>query len=382
MMRKVIDRNIVLLGLTSFFTDVSSEMIMKVFPLFLESIGAGGAIIGIVEGVAESVSSLLKIFSGYFSDRFRSRKWFAFIGYTESAITKIFLQFISTPYGAFWIRAIERIGKGIRTSPRDALISSYANEKNRGLYFGFHRALDTFGAVLGPLLGIFILRKFGLSNFKVVFKFSLIPAFLAIFIMLFVKEREFKNILKENKGNSKFNLGKRFYFYIFAVTLFTIGNSSDAFITIYAGTFSLSSTIILFMWTINALVYATFSIPLGVLSDRIGRKRTIILGYTIYGISYLGFALTKNASFLYLVFMLYGIYYAFSEGSQRAFVADLVADESARGTAYGIYNFGVGIMALPASLIAGFLYQYIAPKAPFYLGGIVALISSFLIIFV
>lgn len=381
-MRKVIDRNVVLLGLTSFFTDVSSEMITKVFPLFLESIGAGGAIIGIVEGVAESVSSLLKIFSGYFSDRFRSRKWFAFIGYTESAITKIFLQFISTPYGAFWIRAIERIGKGIRTSPRDALISSYANEKNRGLYFGFHRALDTFGAVLGPLLGIFILRKFGLSNFKIVFKFALVPAFLAIFIMLFVKEREFKNILKENKGNSKFNLGKRFYFYIFAVTLFTIGNSSDAFITIYAGTFNLPSTIILFMWTINALVYATFSIPLGVLSDRIGRKRAIILGYTIYGISYLGFALTKNASFLYLVFMLYGMYYAFSEGSQRAFVADLVADESARGTAYGIYNFGVGIMALPASLIAGFLYQYIAPKALFYLGGIVALISSFLIIFV
>jgi len=381
-MRKVINRNVVLLGLTSFFTDVSSEMIMKVFPLFLETMGAGGAIIGVIEGVAESVSSLLKILSGYFSDRFKRRKWIAFTGYLESAITKIFLLFISTPYGGFWVRSIERIGKGIRTSPRDALISSYTNEKNRGLYFGFHRAMDTFGAVMGPFLGIFILRKFGLNNFKIVFKFSLIPAFLAIFIMFFVKEKEFKSILKEVKSNSKFSLGKRFYFYIFAVTLFTIGNSSDAFITIYAGTFNVASTTILFMWTIHALVYAAFSTPLGALSDRIGRKKTIILGYIVYGISYLGFALTRNASFLYLVFIVYGIYYAFSEGAQKAFVADLVTDEFARGTAYGIYNFGVGIMAFPASLIAGFLYQYVVPQAPFYLGGIIAIISSFLIIFV
>jgi MFS family permease len=380
--RKGINKNVVLLGFTSLFTDISSELIMKIFPLFLESIGVGAEIIGVIEGVAESISSIIKMISGYLSDKFKSRKWLTFFGYLESSVTKMFLPFVSSSFGAFLVRSVERVGKGIRTAPRDALISSYSNSKNRGLYFGFHRAMDTTGAILGPLLGILILERFGLKDFRLAFKFALIPAFLAVVIILFVKEKEFKASIKESREKSHFKLGKKFYFYIFAITLFTLGNSSDAFVTIYASSFNLASTTILLMWTINAVVYAALATPLGALSDKIGRKRTIIIGYAVYGISYLGFALTKNPSFLYLVFILYGIYYAFSEGAQKAYVADLVTDESSRGTAFGIYNFGVGIMALPASVIAGFFYQYVSPRLPFYFGGGIALISSFLILFV
>ncbi len=377
-----INKNVIILGFVSFFNDVSSEMIVKVLPLFLESIGAGGAFIGVIEGIAESTASLLKLFFGYFSDKFGSRKWFAFFGYFESTLSKCFLPIVRSPIGVLWVRAFERVGKGIRTAPRDALISSYTNDTNRGLYFGLHRALDTLGAAVGPLLGIWVLDRFGKTNYTAVFKFALIPGFIAVALILFVKEKEFKTFVKKQKEKSHFNLGRRFYFYVAAITLFTLGNSSDAFITMYSGQIGLAATAILFLWFLHSTVYGLLATPLGALSDKIGRKRTIILGYFIYALSYLGFALAKIPSVLYILFPLYGIYYAFSEGAQKAFVSDLVTDEASRGTAYGIYSFGVGIMALPASIVAGMLYQYIAPSAPFYFGGAIALFSALLIMFV
>ncbi len=379
---KKLNRNVLILGFVSFFNDVSSEMIVKVLPLFLESIGAGGAFIGVIEGIAESTASLLKLFFGYFSDRFKNRKWFAFFGYFESTITKCFLPIARSPVAVLWIRALERVGKGIRTAPRDALISSYTDETNRGLYFGFHRALDTLGAAVGPLLGIWVLKVFGETNYEAVFKFALIPAFIAVGLILFVKEREFKRFVEKQKTASHFNLGKRFYFYIAAVTLFTVGNSSDAFITMYSGKIGLIASSILFLWFIHSAVYGLLATPLGALSDKIGRKKTIILGYSIYALSYIGFALAHSPIALYFIYPLYGVYYAFSEGAQKAFVSDLVSDKSSLGTAYGIYSFGVGIMALPASIIAGMLYQYVAPSSPFYFGGAVALCSALLIMFV
>ncbi len=379
---KKLNRNVVILGFVSFFNDVSSEMIVKVLPLFLESIGAGGAFIGVIEGIAESTASLLKIFFGYFSDRMGSRKWFAFLGYFESTVTKCFLPFARTPIAVLWIRALERVGKGIRTAPRDALISSYTNEKNRGLYFGFHRALDTLGAAIGPLLGIWVLDKFGKTNYDAVFKAALIPAFIAVVLILFVKEKEFKSFVKKERAKSKFSLGKRFYFYIVVIMLFTLGNSSDAFITMYSGKLGLLATTILFLWFLHSIVYGLLSTPLGALSDKIGRKKTIVIGYILYALSYLGFALTKSPSLLFVIYPLYGIYYAFAEGAQKAFVSDLVSEQSSRGTAYGVYSFGVGIMALSASIIAGILYQYIAPSAPFYFGGAIALLSGILIMLI
>jgi MFS family permease len=381
LMKRKISFNVVLLGMVSFFNDVSSEMVTKVLPLFLESIGAGGAFIGLVEGLAETTSSIFKIITGYISDKFKNRKWLTFLGYAESTFAKVFLPFTATPIGVLIVRVTERIGKGIRTAPRDALISSYTDETNRGINFGFHRALDTIGAAVGPLLGILVLDKLGKTNYHAVFMYALIPAFIAVVVMLFVKEQQFKDTIKKAKNSSKFYLGKRFYFFIAVVTLFTLGNSSDAFITIYAGNFGLVATTILAMWAFHSVIYGLLSTPLGALSDKIGRKKTIISGYAVYGVSYLGFAMTKSPSLLWVFFATYALYYALTEGAQKAFVADLVEDDESRGTAYGIYNFGVGIMAFPASFIAGILYQYIAPKAPFYFGGILAVIASILVLF-
>lgn len=381
-MPKKINKNVAILGFVSFLNDASSEMIVRVLPLFLESIGAGGAFIGVIEGIAGSTASLLKIFFGYFSDKFKNRKFFAFLGYAESTLAKCFLPFVHTPISVLWVRSLERVGKGIRTAPRDALISSYTTKENRGLYFGFHRALDTFGAVAGPLLGMWVLHKFGATQYATLFKFALVPAILAVILVLFVKEKKFREEIKKERQKSKFKLGRKFYYYIFVVTMFTIGNSSDAFITMYAGTLGMLSITILLLWAIHNITYGLLSVPFGALSDKIGRKPTIIIGYAIYGISYLGFALTKSASFLYFLFPLYGVYYAFAEGAQKAFVSDLVEREDARGTAYGIYNFGVGIMAFPASLIAGILYQYVSPRMPFYFGGLMATVSTILMLFV
>ncbi len=382
-MAKRIDKNVVFLGFTSLFTDISTEMITRVLPLFLEQLGAGGAIIGLIEGIAESVSSFVKIASGYISDRFQNRKVLTFLGYAESAIAKLFLVFASSPLGVMLIRAFERVGKGIRTAPRDALISSYATSENTGLVFGFHRAMDTLGATIGPLLAILLLSSFGSENYRVVFKFALLPAFVALLFLLLVKEKKIRRLVAEQKKiNGSFKLGRKFYIYVAATTLFTVGNSSDAFITLYAGRIGASTTTILWMWIVHTLAYGVLSTPFGALSDFIGRKKTIIFGYAVYAISYLAFAFTRDVAFLYFDFLLYSVYYALSEGAQKAFVADLVQDSSLRGTAYGIYNFGVGIMAFPASIIAGILFQYVAPAAPFFFGGIIAAAASILILLV
>jgi len=382
-MKKKLNPNVFILGLASFFTDISTEMITKVLPLFLESIGAGGAFIGVIEGLAETVASLLKMFSGYISDKFRNRKFLTIFGYAESTLAKALLLFVNTPAGVLIVRVLERIGKGIRTAPRDALIASYTDETNRGFYFGFHRALDTLGAALGPLLGFWVLEKFGKTNYREIFKVALIPAVLAVVILFFVQERKLdQEIKKNNSFISNAKLGKRFYMFLVAVIIFTLGNSSDAFITMYAGNLGVLPTTILLMWALHSLVYSILSTPLGILSDKIGRKTTLISGMIIYGISYLLFALTRDPNFLWVVFVLYGVYYAMSEGIQKAFVSDLVVDDEVRGTAFGIYNFAVGIMSFPASLIAGILYQYIAPNVPFYFGGVLALVAGVLIFFV
>lgn len=376
--------NVVILGLASFFTDISTEMIVKVLPLFLESIGAGGAFIGVIEGLAETTSSILKILSGYISDKIKNRKWLTILGYAESTISKFFLLFAKTPFSVLVVRFFERIGKGIRTSPRDALIASYTDETNRGFYFGFHRALDTFGAAVAPLLGFWILEKFGKTNYEAVFKIALIPAVIAVIILFFVKEKKLEQEIKKSQEPffKKVNLGKKFYVFLVAITIFTLGNSSDAFITMYAGSFGIVSTTILLMWFVNTIVYSILSTPFGILSDKIGRKAILIIGFAIYGISYLAFALAKSQTAFWWIFAIYGVYYALSEGSQRAYISDFVTKDEVRGTAYGLYNFAVGIMSFPASLIAGILYQYVAPSAPFYFGGFLAIISAILIFFV
>ncbi len=382
---KALPRNVWAVTMTSFLTDISSEMLFHLLPFFLANVlGAGTAVIGLIEGLAETTASLLKIFSGWISDRLKARKWPAVLGYGLSTLAKPFFLIANSWVGVLVIRMADRVGKGIRTAPRDALVADSIDEKHRGLAFGLHRAGDTAGAMIGTLIAAFILWRtpqgagaLTREIFQSVVWWSIIPAVLAV-IALAVGARE---VTFKEKGAPQLSLAgfdKRFYWFLGVIVLFTLGNSSDAFLHLRAQERGLDLVQILLMIATLNLVYTVVSGPAGALSDRVGRRRVIVIGWLVYGLIYLGFALTNAAWHLWVLYALYGVYYGMVEGTAKALVADLVP-EAQRGTAYGVYNAAVGIAALPASAIAGILWQSINPAAPFYFGAALALIASLLI---
>jgi len=343
-------RNVWIITLTSFLTDVSSEMIFNLLPLFLKNVlGVKTNIIGVIEGVAETTASLLKLFSGWLSDRLGERKWLTVIGYGLSTVVKPFLYVVSSWWGVLAVRFSDRVGKGIRTAPRDALIADTIDEKRRGAAFGIHRA----GATAGAALGILIALAAGAHDVPI------------------TQQRAAPQLTL--KG-----FDRRFRWFLLAVVVFTLGNSADAFVILRAQDRGLSVAGILGMLLTFNLVYALLSGPAGVLSDRIGRRRLILGGWAVYGVLYLGFGLAAEAWQMWVLYTLYGVYYAATEGAAKALVADLVPPDR-RGTAYGVYNAAVGIMALPASVIAGVLWQGalgwdgFGASAPFLFGAILAL---------
>lgn len=372
--------NVFFLGLTSFLTDVSSEMIFTVLPLFLANVlGVGTAIIGLIEGIADSTATLVRVFSGWLSDKLGRRKPLAVLGYGLSTIAKPFLYFAGAWAAVLAIRFSDRLGKGIRSAPRDALVADSTSAKEMGKSFGFHRALDTLGAVVG--LGgaaavVFLLQRGGLAlskdSFQTLVLIGVVPAVLAVVIILFLV-REVKATPRA-KGVSSASTGRfdaRFKIFLVIMVIFTLGNSSDAFLVLRAQNLSFSVLQILLLFALLNLVYAVTSLPAGMLSDRLGRKGVIALGWSLYALSYLGFALAGAWWHVWLLFAVYGLYYGATDGVARAFVADMVPAER-RGTAYGLFHTAVGITALPASLIAGFLWQLIGPSAPFILGAALA----------
>ena len=380
--------NIFFLGLVSFLTDVSSEMIFTLLPLFLANIlGAAPIIIGFVEGVAESTASLLKIFSGWLSDKLGKRKSLAIIGYGLSTLAKPFM-YIATTWGlVLGVRFSDRLGKGVRTAPRDALVADSVSADERGKSFGFHRAMDTSGAALGLIVAaavVFLLQRgtFELARdtYQWLVLIGIVPAVLALFVFFFVREAK-KDSTSQTQSNSQTNppytdrspqatkagFDNRFKLFLGIMFLFTLGNSSDAFLILRAQNLGNSVLHILLMLIVFNLVYAAISTPAGVVSDKQGRRRVILLGWLIYALTYLGFAMASASWHIWLLFAFYGVYYGLAEGVARAFVADLVPEER-RGTAYGLFHGIVGITLLPASIIAGWLWQTISPAAPFYLG--------------
>ncbi len=372
--------NVFFLGLVSFLTDVSSEMVFTILPLFLANVlGVGTAIIGLIEGIAESTATLVKIFSGWLSDRLGRRKALAALGYGLSTIAKPFLYFASAWAPVLAIRFSDRLGKGIRTAPRDALIADSTSAKDMGKSFGFHRALDTLGAVLG--LGgaaavVFLMQRGALdlteSTFRTIVLIGVIPAVLAVVIILFlVKEVKAMPRPKPAGSTAAGRFDTRFKVFLAIMILFTLGNSSDAFLVLRAQDLGSSVFQILLLFVLLNMVYAATSLPAGVLSDRLGRKRVIALGWAVYALSYLGFALASAWWQVWLLFAIYGLYHGAFDGVARAFVADMVAVER-RGTAYGLFHTAVGITVFPASLLAGFLWQLIGPPAPFFLGAALA----------
>lgn len=384
-------RNVWAVSLTSFLMDISSEMVINILPLFLLNVlGVRTNIIGIIEGVAEATSSILKVFSGWFSDKLGGRKWIAVAGYGISALTKPFF-YIANSWGAVaGIRWADRVGKGVRTAPRDALVADSVQSEQRGLAFGFHRAADTGGAMVGLLIASLAVwlaqsnsQQLGENTFRTIVLISLIPAFLAV-ISLAIGARDVKK--KEEVSAPKITikgLGKPFLIFLLIVGTFDLGNSSDAFLVLRAQERGMSILGILLMLAVFNLVYALISTPAGVLSDRIGRRKVIIGGWLIYGLIYLGFALAQQPWHIWGLYIAYGLYYGLAYGTAKAMVADLVSPEL-RGTAYGTYNAILGIIDFPASLIAGLLWQGaggwegFGPAAPFLFGSGMAFIAAIL----
>ncbi len=387
-------RNVWAVSLTSFFMDISSEMVINILPLFLSNVlGVQTSIIGVIEGLAEATASILKLFSGWLSDKLGGRKWLAVAGYGISALTKPFFYFASTWGLIAGVRWADRVGKGIRTAPRDALVADSVTKETRGLAFGFHRAADTAGAMLGLLiaLGAVWLAQanavdLSRSTFQTVVLISLLPALLAV-LSLALGAKDVP--VTSQRAAPKFSLrsmGKRFLVFLVIVSLFTLGNSSDAFLVLRAQNLGLTVTGILLMLVMFNLIYSLVSTPAGSLSDRIGRRRLIIGGWLVYAAIYLGFALAQAAWQVWMLYVAYGLYYGMAYGTANAMVADLVP-ENLRGTAYGTYNAVLGILTFPASVIAGVLWEGagswngFGPSAPFLFGGTLALIAALLMAF-
>ena len=384
-------RNVWVVTATSFLTDISSEMLSNLVPLFLANIlKTGTAVIGLIDGIAETTASLMKIYSGWLSDKLGKRKWLTVLGYGLSTIAKPFLYFASSWHWVLGVRFADRLGKGIRTAPRDALVAGSVEEKQRGLAFGIHRAGDTAGAFLGLLVAALIIWFIQGGNgqleehtFQVIILASIIPAALAV-LVLAVGAREVKadNPSKAPLLSLK-GMDKRFKIFLGTVALFTLGNSSDSFIILRGQERGLNLLQIMAMLMTFNLLYALLSGPLGALSDRIGRRKLIIGGWIAYGLVYLGFALSRTGWQVWTLFGLYGLYYAATEGTAKALIADLVPAER-RGTAYGLFNAAVGLMALPASASAGLLWQGafgwsgLGASAPFFFGASLALLAGLL----
>lgn len=385
---KKLPRNVWITTLTSFLTDVSSEMILTLLPLFLANVlGTSTALIGLIEGIAETTSSLLKILSGWLSDKLRTRKWLAVLGYSLSAFSKPFLVIVTAWSGVLAVRFVDRVGKGIRTAPRDALIADSVEPQHRGLAFGLHRAGDTAGAFMGLLIALLVVLAtqtesltLTQTTFQALVLVSAVPAVVAV-IVLAAGARETR-VKRAGAGSVRLSFGALnadFKFFLLVIAIFTLGNSSDAFLVLRAQERGLNvASIIAMLMTFN-LIYAAFSGPLGAWSDSIGRERLIIGGWLVYGLIYLGFAVVNTGWQIWLVYALYGLYYAAAEGTAKAYVADLIPLEQ-RGTAYGLYNAVVGLMAFPASLLAGVLWQGMGPGAPFVAGAALSLVAVALLV--
>ena len=430
---KRIPMMVIMLGFVSLFTDASSEMIYPLIPVFVQLLGGGAIVLGVIEGVAETTAAMLKLASGIISDKIGKQKLLVLVGYAISTVVRPITGVVSTAWEIVLIRMFDRVGKGIRTSPRDALIASTVDESIRGKSYGFHRAMDNTGAVIGPILAITTLLILfmtagihkPLSALRWTFILSIIPGFLAVLtIIFFVRESK-----KTGKSANKFKFSlagfdRNFKNYLLVVLLFTLGNSSDMFLLFrveegiqkngavtgivngigflremlsHFGDTAVRDQIvnILFLplvWSFFHIIKVAFGTALGALSDRIGRKIVINIGWGIYAFVYFSFAilvfLPSGLQLIatFILFAVYAFFYAFTEGAERAFVADIVP-EGMRGSAFGLYNFTVGLAALPASVIFGFLYSLFNKIYPgfggtvaFGFGGFLALLSMVLLV--
>ena len=383
---KGITRNILILGLVSLFTDLSSQMVFPLIPLFLTTVlGAGAFAVGFVEGAAETTASLLKVVSGYWSDKVKVRKPFILVGYSLSTITKPLFAFAGIWQSVLLIRVIERIGKGLRTAPRDALVAESSGESTRGVAYGFHRSMDGAGSVLGAVIA-FLLLFYG-WRYQDIFLLAFIPGIISVSIILLIKERaripsepesdKAETSIKVSFGKLDWNLR----LLIIASSIFALGHFGYAFFLLRAKNIGLTDETAILLYVLFYIIYTLASIPSGMLSDKQGRKPILIGGYLLFGVISIGLIFTSSLWELISLFAIYGICYAMIDGVQRAFVVDL-APEDLKATALGAFHTSIGLVALPGGLIAGLLWDVISPEATFVYAVILTVISVLLVAFV
>lgn len=372
-----VHRSVFRLGGVSFFADISSEMIYPLVPIFLTSVlGAPLAIVGAIEGVAESTASVMRLVSGWVSDRVGRRKPFVIVGYALAAVGKPLLALAFHWPTAMFARFVDRFGKGVRTSPRDALIGQWTDPAARGRAFGFHRAADTAGAVIGPLGALALLALLG-QNYRLIFALAFVPGAISVLLLRGVGERgEPSPAEAPSAPRPKWaDFGGRYHAFLFLSLLFALGNSSDAFLILRARDVGLGVSEAVLAYVLYNAVYALLAMPAGVASDRLGRRGVIALGFAIFAGVYFGFGLVGDGAYVWGLFAVYGLYMAMTEGVGRALVTDFVGARW-RGTALGLYQGSMGMMILLSSIIAGVLWDQIGPAAPFLLGGSTAALAA------
>lgn len=376
-------RNVILLGLVSFFSDISSEMVYPIIPLYLTTaFGATTTLVGVIEGIAESLASLLKVFSGYITDKFGKKKATAFAGYSAGLIYKAALILAGSWLGVLGARIIDRIGKGVRTTPRDVMVSESADRDHMGKAFGVHKALDMAGSAIGIFASYMLLKNAG-GNFeyKKLFALSIIPAILGLSMFLFIKEKKgHHTVNREPFWQNIKKLDGRLKLYLAVAFLFTLGNSSNTFLLLRAKSVGFDDTSVILLYFIFNLTASVLSIPMGKLSDRIGRKKLLVTGYIVFSFVYLDFAFAFGKTIITSAFVLYGIYTAMIAGVERAFIAE-IAPMELKGTMLGMHSTIVGIALLPSSVIAGLLWDGLGASAPFLFGSVMSLSAALLLLF-
>jgi len=390
-------RNVFAISLVSLLNDVSSEIVYPLLPVFLSiTLGVSPRILGTIEGAAESASSFLKLFAGHFSDRAGKRKGLVVFGYALSSFMRPLLAFASGWHHVLGIRLIDRVGKGIRSAPRDAMIADGVRVEERGLAFGFHRAMDHSGAVIGPLIGYGLVTLLAADanaptagDFQNIFLLASIPALAAVLVVAFFVRESFKPANADNATPEKIDVPRlrlslkgydsNFKRFLPIVALFTLSNSSDFFLLLRARDAGVSGGNVLLLWSGLHVTKVLSSIFGGDLSDRLGRRRLIVSGWILYAAVYAGFAFVSNQVSVWILFLIYGIYFGLVEGAEKALVADLVRPEQ-RGTAYGLYNLAFGITVFPASLLMGAVWEWRGPQTAFLLSAALGATAAFLLL--
>jgi MFS family permease len=381
---------VIAFGITSFFTDVGSEMIFPLLPLFLTSLGAAPAFLGLVEGGADFVSSTLKLASGYVADRIPRKKPLVMLGYGLAAVARPLMGIATLPWHVLAVRVTDRIGKGIRTAPRDALISGAVPPEQAGRAFGLHRAMDHAGAVVGPLVATALLAA-GWS-LRDVFFAAVVPGAIALLVLSAVREQPQARASRGTPSAAPVSepttadgvaaaspLPRSFIQYLAIVGLFALGNASDAFLLLRARDLGVAEALVPMLWTVLHVSKLGFTYWGGMLADRFPRARLVALGWAVFALAYVGLAYATSAVQVWALFVFYGLYYGLTEPTERAMVKDL-APAGAQGRAFGLYNFVLGVVAVPAGLLTGFVWQSVSPRAALLMGACLGLASCALLL--